>query len=348
MNLSKTMYSILSLFSALSVSLLATGVANAEPPGGYFRLQTMLQERNNRCLESNRVSPGAALGGASYMDMCQNVSGQLWKATPDGQGYYWLKSMFLEGENKCLEGSRPFATNDPLNGAARMDPCGNFSGQKWRFISKGNGYYQLTNAFLEGANLCLESSGPDAPNDPLGGAARMDPCGNFTGQLWKLMSWAPAARVGSNPNLQPGAYSSFRSFNYPDRYLRHRNFAAELTAISPASQLERHDATFRISSGLAGGNSISLESSNYPGHFLRHQSLQLKLHPFANDDLYRRDSSFHVRPGLANGSLVSFESVNYPGYYLRHRSFQFFLEQGDDELFRNDATFIPELGLSRR
>lgn len=70
MNLSKTMYSILSLFSALSVSLLATGVANAEPPGGYFRLQTMLQERNNRCLESNRVSPGAALGGASYMDMC--------------------------------------------------------------------------------------------------------------------------------------------------------------------------------------------------------------------------------------------------------------------------------------
>lgn len=155
-------------------------------PTGYFRMQSQFLEASNRCLESNRIAPGYALGGASFMDTCQQVSGQFWKALPIGNGYYRLTSMFLEGENMCLEGSKPFAAGDPLNGAARMDPCSNASGQQWRFIPQGNGYFQLTNMFLEGEGRCLESSTPEAANDPLYGAARMDPCGDFGGQLWKL------------------------------------------------------------------------------------------------------------------------------------------------------------------
>lgn len=201
----------LSLFAAAYICALGISPGWAGPPSDYFTMQTILQERNNRCLESNRIAPGAFLGGAAYMAKCENVSGQFWKAIPDGDGYFHLTSMFVEGENKCLEGSRPFAGNDPLKGAVRMDPCGNFSGQKWRFIPRDNGYYQLTNANLEREDRCLESSGPDAPGDPMGGAARMDPCGNFTGQLWKL---TPRAQAAASPSgrkcADEGGYCSFR------------------------------------------------------------------------------------------------------------------------------------------
>ena len=162
-------------------------MAAANPPNGYFKMQTMFQMPNNRCLESNRVTPDAAYKGAAFLDRCQNVSGQLWKAVPIGRGWFRLQSQYLEAENFCLEGSKPFMAGDALKGAARMDPCGNFSGQNWRFIPKPDGFYQLTTEFLEEENRCLEGSTPETANDPLSGAARMDPCGNFSGQLWKLI-----------------------------------------------------------------------------------------------------------------------------------------------------------------
>ena len=175
----------LAVWAVCGFALAQTAAAN--PPNGYFRMQTMFQAPNDRCLESNRIVPGATLKGATFLDRCQQVTGQLWKAVPIGRGLFRLQSKMLERENFCLEGSRPFTPNDPLNGAARMDPCANSSGQFWRFIPKENGFYQLTNEFLEGENRCLEGSEPTASNDPLGGAARMDPCGNFSGQMWKFM-----------------------------------------------------------------------------------------------------------------------------------------------------------------
>lgn len=180
----KTSIFALATCAAGLVALTQSSAAN--PPNGYFRMQTMFQIPNDRCLESNKVVPGAARKGATFLDRCQDVSGQLWKAVPIGRGWFRLQSMFLERENFCLEGSKPFAPGDPLKGAARMDPCGNFTGQNWRFLRKNDGFFQLTNEALEDENHCLEGSAPDAANDPLAGAARMDPCGNFSGQLWKL------------------------------------------------------------------------------------------------------------------------------------------------------------------
>ena len=106
--------------------------ATGQVPGGYFRMQPQFLENQGRCMEANQRSPGATLGGATFMDTCQNVTGQIWKAIPQGNGYFRLTTQFQESRNLCLEGSKPFAPGDPLNGAARMDPCGNFSGQMWR------------------------------------------------------------------------------------------------------------------------------------------------------------------------------------------------------------------------
>ena len=46
-----------------------------------YRLQTKFREKDDECLEGNRFAPSSVLKGASFMDKCQNVTGQLWYFT---------------------------------------------------------------------------------------------------------------------------------------------------------------------------------------------------------------------------------------------------------------------------
>jgi len=153
--------------------------------GRYYRLQTMFLENENKCLEGNQLASDAILGGAAFMDDCQNVTGQMWKFMHAGGGYYRLQTMFLEGENRCLEGNR-LAPGSVLSGGAFMDACQDVTGQFWKLVDAGGGYFRLQTMFLEGENRCLEGNRL-APESVLQGAAFMDACQNVTGQLWKLV-----------------------------------------------------------------------------------------------------------------------------------------------------------------
>ena len=134
--------------------------------------------------------------------------------------------------------------------------------------------------------------------------------------------------------------SSFKSWNYPDRYIRHRSSLGYIDPIVARDKLGRKDATFQIVPGLAG-RCRSFESVNYPGHFLRHQNYRLKLAKQTNDQLFKEDATFCVVLGLANSEGRSFESVNFPKHYIRHSNFELWLAKSDgSKLFKKDATFI--------
>jgi hypothetical protein len=107
--------------------------------------------------------------------------------------------------------------------------------------------------------------------------------------------------------------NSFRSWNFPDHYIRHRNSLGRIDKIVASDKLGRNDGTFRIVPGLAG-QCRSFESVNYPGHFLRHQNYRLKLAPRSDDELFRKDATFCFRTGLASSQARSFESFNIPGH----------------------------------
>ncbi|MEV7571326.1 AbfB domain-containing protein [Streptomyces tanashiensis] len=143
--------------------------------------------------------------------------------------------------------------------------------------------------------------------------------------------------------------SSFQSFNYQDRYIRHANFLGELTPIQ--SDLDQSDATFYLTPGLAG-EGVSFESKNFPNRYLRHQGFRIKLHegprgylgspPPESDEmkLMRRDATFRQVQGLASpDGWVSFESINFPNHYIRHSEFHLFLAPIRGELDLKDATF---------
>ncbi len=105
--------------------------------------------------------------------------------TPDPTKYYKLVSRFLENKDVCLEGNR-FSPSSTLSGAAFMAPCTPVhTGQMWKFIPQGNGYYKMTTRFLEKENKCFEGN-RFASTSTLKGAAFMDNCQNVSGQFWKI------------------------------------------------------------------------------------------------------------------------------------------------------------------
>ena len=65
--------------AATALLVISTSISMAEgfkPDNGWYRLQTMFLEKENRCLEGNKIDPESTLGGATFQDTCQNVSGQ--------------------------------------------------------------------------------------------------------------------------------------------------------------------------------------------------------------------------------------------------------------------------------
>lgn len=154
----------------------------------------------------------------------------------------------------------------------------------------------------------------------------------------KIMSIAMASAViffGSIPIAFSETYS-FESYNYPEHYIRHKNYMGEISEIN--SNLDKKDATFRVVRGLAG-KCNSFESVNYPGHYLRHQNYRIKLHKTDGSDLFQKDATFCIKPGLADAEHRSFESYNYPNHYLRHKNYHLYIEEDHGDLFNRDATF---------
>jgi hypothetical protein len=146
---------------------------------------------------------------------------------------------------------------------------------------------------------------------------------------------------------------AIQSLTFHDRFVRHANFLAELTPVG--NDLDRLDATFYWSPGLADGNLVSFESRNYSGHFLRHQDFRVKLqeqdrtfdpdHPETPEQqLFRADATFVVVPGLADPSALSFRSYNVRERYLRHRDFHLFIEPATNDQAFQDATFTIAQG----
>jgi hypothetical protein len=130
-----------------------------------------------------------------------------------------------------------------------------------------------------------------------------------------------------------------RSFNFRDRFIRHRNFLGELTRKEGPAD----DFLFAL---VPRGEQrlVALRSKNFPKLFLRHRDFRVRLEGPSgpNDSLFAKDSAFFVRPGLADANGVSFESVNFRGRYLRHRDFHLFVEPEDSPNLAPDATFFQE------
>jgi hypothetical protein len=115
-------------------------------------------------------------------------------------------------------------------------------------------------------------------------------------------SSATATRQDATFTIVPGLANancySFRSVNFPDRYLRHYAFRVRLDT-STGDAVFARDATFCGRAGLAGGGSTSFESYAHPGRYLRHYNYEVRIDWRTPDTAFAGDASFTVSTPLA-------------------------------------------------
>jgi GH43 family beta-xylosidase len=178
-------------------------------------------------------------------------------------------------------------------------------------------------------------------------------CGTTRTSRAQRISWNPdgtphlgvpvsttTALAGPSGELgNPGAVAVQRlqSYNFPDRYVRHSNYAVRIDPnVSPAL-----DGQFRVVAGLAtsGSGHVSFESENFPGYYLRHNNYVLRLEPDNGTATFRADATFREVPGLAATSWSSFQSYNFPDRYVRHSNYVLRIDPVSTDEGRADATF---------
>ncbi|GIE29531.1 hypothetical protein Ait01nite_025760 [Actinoplanes italicus] len=135
------------------------------------------------------------------------------------------------------------------------------------------------------------------------------------------------------------AWTRLKSWNFPDRYVRHYNGSIRLDAYP----FDPHqDQLWRTVPGLAGSGGVSFESINRPGHYLRRSGVQTRLDPDDGTAAFRADATFIRSTGLADPGGTSLRSYNLPTHYLRHSGYVLRLDPLGATLNstdRHDATF---------
>jgi Alpha-L-arabinofuranosidase B (ABFB) domain len=129
----------------------------------------------------------------------------------------------------------------------------------------------------------------------------------------------------------------FRSLNFRNHFIRHRNFLGELTPEDGPID----DFAFKL---IGRDGLVRMRSRNFPTRFLRHRDFRVHLEGPGdpNSQLFVQDSTFRMLRGLADPNGISFESVNVPGHFIRHRNFHLFLEPRQSPNLAADATFFQE------
>lgn len=136
------------------------------------------------------------------------------------------------------------------------------------------------------------------------------------------------------------AWNRLKSYNYPDRYVRHSN---NVGRIDPYPFDPYQDQLWTIVPGLADSAGVSLRSVNYPTMYLRHSNYALVLN--ADDgstSTFNADATFYKTAGLADTTWTSFRSYNYPDRYLRHSNYVLRIDpitSGSATTDKQDATF---------
>ncbi|MEV3936841.1 glycoside hydrolase family 43 protein [Glycomyces sp. NPDC049804] len=131
-------------------------------------------------------------------------------------------------------------------------------------------------------------------------------------------------------------WNRLKSYNFPDRYVRHAN---SLGRIDPFPMEPPADQQWRLVPGLADAAGVSFESVNYPGRFLRHANYAVRLDANDGSSRFAQDATFHRVAGLADGSWASFRSHNFPDRHLRHYDYALRIDPIGTATARADATF---------
>lgn len=114
-------------------------------------------------------------------------------------------------------------------------------------------------------------------------------------EVWRDANGSDDSAYKVVSGLADASCVSFQSRRYPDRYLRHSNYALWTEANTGGAFAA--DATFCVRAGLNGdGGFRSFESKNFPNHFIRHASGRVRIDPLEDTSVFRQDATWQLTP----------------------------------------------------
>ena len=159
------------LLSSSGLAALSPAAAQSLDPNFFHRMSTQFRG-SDMPLD---VFNGGPKDNMMHLARLQDVSGQYWKLSPTGDGWYRISTMF-RGSGMCLD----ILNGGPDNNEPHLAPCASFSGQFWSISWEGT-WARLTTQ-LRGSDMCLDIFNGGPKNDQ----PHLARCGNLSGQLWLL------------------------------------------------------------------------------------------------------------------------------------------------------------------
>jgi len=159
------------LLSSSGLAALSPASAQSLDPNFFHRMSTQFRGTDM----SLDVFNGGPKNNMTHLAHFQDVSGQYWKFSPTGDGWYRITSMF-RGSGMCLD----IFNGGPDNNEPHLAQCASFSGQFWSIRWEGM-WARLTTQF-RGSDMCLDIFNGGPKNDQ----PHLATCGHFSGQLWLL------------------------------------------------------------------------------------------------------------------------------------------------------------------
>lgn len=135
------------------------------------------------------------------------------------------------------------------------------------------------------------------------------------------------------------AWRRIKSYNFPDRYVRHANNVGRIDAY-PFDPYQ--DQLWTLVPGLASSSGVSFRSVNFPSMYLRHSNYALVLATNDGSAQFKADATFTQVAGLADSGWTSLRSYNYPTRYVRHSNYVLRIDEitsSSSTTDKQDATF---------
>jgi len=135
------------------------------------------------------------------------------------------------------------------------------------------------------------------------------------------------------------AWRRIKSYNFPDRYVRHANNAGRIDTY-PFDPYQ--DQLWTLAPGLADPAGVSLRSVNFPDRYLRHSNYAMVLAANDGTSTFAADATFYRAAGWADAGWTSLRSYNFPDRYLRHSNYVLRIDpitSASPATDKQDATF---------
>lgn len=269
----------------------------------------MINQNNGLLLDN---AGGGSPAGSEVIQMPDlGLDTQWWKLDYRMDGFFRVMNV---NNNLMLDGTED---NSSPGSKVILSENSELSTQRWNFRYQDDRYYKSMNQHSE---LMLDNAGDGSPEGT------------------KVIQWTENGLDTQNWNLErvdiETPVNQLESYNIHNSFIRYHEGRGKLDGSQYADASQ-----WKLVSGLADSNAISIESLTYPGNYLRHRDGQIWLEANDNTELFENDATWHLHPGFSSPWAASFESYNINGAFLRHRDGLLEISPISTSLDQEDATF---------